>query len=291
MVRMLACPVILLFLFSTRTQGADSLKVSVPWLLELLVTHSDSISRQRNSLTSEESQVLEIKASFDPRISSTFSHTVDENERSSSSTVAGSDSNIFSVGVSKAFSTGTSLSAEISNTTKEQRYSAVSGLSNDNYSEGSLTVELSQSLLKNSMGQATRMNIKSANLSKNASRFEVQDNIEEYFETMIERYFLIFQSLSSLKSTKEKLAREELRIAIYNRQFQRGFTTKQDILQIQSTILNSKKQLIESSLDIESLLISLGTIIKQDLRKLFINNEAQFTFSEESIDDVRKALW
>ncbi|NRA45272.1 MAG: TolC family protein [Oligoflexales bacterium] len=273
----------------SESYASTQVKVSVPWLLELVVSHSDDIARQRNSLSSNDASLLSIDAALDPRVGASISHLEDKNERSSSAPSSSAAQKI-SINVSKAFSTGTSLSSELSTSANEQEIVVGNPPANqtNEYKESTIKLELRQSLLKNSFGYAYRSSRTAADTAKIAKKHSVEDGIENYLEVVIDQYFTIWAAFSQLSSAEERLKREQRRKKIYDRQYKRGFIEKKDILQIDSSILSAEKSVSDSSQQILSLLIRLGTIVKMDLYQQYREKKINIEFAQESIADVQK---
>ncbi|MFK7827792.1 MAG: TolC family protein [Oligoflexales bacterium] len=282
---------LLSFIFVNSTcYSALRIQVSVPWLLELVVKHSDDIARQKNSLSAVEASTLSINSRLDSRFGMTISHFEDDNERSNGSTLGKLSVQKASINLSKSFSTGTMLSAEVNSSINEQEMATVTPLvSQTNESkESEFSVELRQSLLKNSFGHAHRASIDAAESAKLAKKHLVEETIESYLEVLIDQYFTIWTAFNQLASSEERYKRELRRKKIYDRQYNRGFIEKIDILQIDSSILSAEKNLSDAKQLISGLLIKLGTIVKMDLYNQYIGKKISFKFALEKIDDVEK---
>lgn len=274
----------------TDTYGAVAIEVSVPWLLELVVKHSDDIAKQQNSLSADEATLLSIESKLNPRVGITLSQFENDNERSTGSMLGKNSSQSINMKVSKNFSTGTSISSELQTSFNEQETMLGSppAKQNNDFEESILSLELRQSLLKNSFGKAYRASRGSAIHAKTAKKNVVADRIEQYLESLVDQYFTVWVAFNNLTSAEERLKREQRRKSIYDRQYKRGFIEKKDILQIDSSILSAQKNVSDSNQKILSLLINLGTIVKIDLYNQYLAKKIRFAFIEEKIKDVQE---
>ena len=279
------------FIFTcSQAFSANQVEVSVPWLLELVVKHSDDIARQQNSLSADHASVLSIDSTLNPRLGVMLSHLEDNNERANNAALGKNATQKISANFSKAFSTGTSISAEIYSAKKEQEITAGVPPANqtNSFQESGLSFELRQSLLKNGFGRAYHASRESALTAKAAKKHATEGSMEGYLEALIDQYFSIWTAFNQLASAEERLKREQRRKNIYDRQFRRGFIEKKDILQIDSSILSAEKNVSDSSQLITSLLIKLGTVVKMDLYRQYIDKKIEIKFQEEKTEDVEK---
>jgi outer membrane protein TolC len=124
-----------------------------------------------------------------------------------------------------------------------------------------LSFGLSQSLLKDSFGLATRSKIEAASLASEASKLEYQDKIQAYSLDLAQVFYDAWLAKESHTAAKESFNRRARTLKVTQIRNRRGTSERPDLLQAQAAETESKLLVTDAHLNLQdkwrALVISL----------------------------------
>lgn len=165
-------------------------------------------------LVEEEIAAAKLKSSYgieDSVLSSSLSQNYLEPDQVSGKEATDQDSQKFSVSLDKKFAnTGTQLLLSYQNTATEQQPPAL--IAGENYYQPSLTLQLTQPLLKNSDGIQDKLNINLDRLGLELTRLSVREELESYITQLATLYldwYLAYEEMNILNEVYEQVVEQE----------------------------------------------------------------------------------
>jgi outer membrane protein TolC len=150
--------------------------------------------------------------------------------------VSDEDENNSNLGVEiskKVLNTGSDISVSHSKTSKPGEEGTTS------------SIVLEQSLLQNSFGSTTRLQIKNLNLEKNIKELESIEELEDYLLVNINKYLKCKKSLMALKLAESQLTEARKIQTNLNEKFKSKVATKADLNRGELLLLNREENLVE----------------------------------------------
>ncbi len=165
----------------------------------------------------------------------------------------------YKVGISKYFSTGTSLSFEFQNTDGDVQF-GVFPASEYNESRGQIT--LAQDLLQDFLGRSTDLLLDAGELQKKALEAQFLEGATEFVIQLNQLYYQAWVSQARLVATQKNLEANQRLLRISRKKLNRGTTERPDFLQIKSSAINAENEVSQARQDLANIWRALATSLK-----------------------------
>lgn len=215
-------------------------KITLPYVLRAAARTSDSFRAVQAQEHERLVAPLGAHAALDWRVRAQGSRLIDNREPPTPFNPSANRTTNYSFGVSKRFFTGTEAALDVGQGSTTLDFTTINTL-RYNQSEAKLT--LTQDLLKDALGIATRHQLEAAELQGQAAESDYNDAVERWALALTEAFYGAWLSQSQALASEESLARRERLLRIMGIKRARGTAESTDILQVESSLLNSKIQL------------------------------------------------
>lgn len=221
--------------------------------------NSSSFKRILSNYPATEIPVLQQEASLDWYLDGQALYLENFKEQSTTSVPTFPYTTQYDLGLSKAFSTGTSASVGL--TLSEQRLKFAL-MPEFKYKESTLKFELAQSLWKNFLGNGTRNSLTAAYLEKDAAELAILSEAEQWVLGLVGLYFEAWIAQKTAQSALDNLERKKILLNSTLAKYKRGTAEKPEKLQIESGVESAradylqKKQILHNNW--HALVVSLG---------------------------------
>ena len=198
-----------------------------------------------------ETATLASRASLDVNLFSTLSSLDSEAETISANSPSGTKSQNITIGASKQFTTGTSLTASISGADNSLTYPAPIG--EREAGSGVVSLGIKQDLLANTFGKATRANLKSADLRRSSINYGIKNRLEEFAVEITGVFFNTHKAQLFFKASKLIEENQKKLLDISKVLFKRGNLEESDFLQIEAAYYNANENHANSRSNLKQL--------------------------------------
>lgn len=237
--------------------------VSLDFVMGKSIASSDSFQEVRSQLKSIFAPALVSRASLDTVLSAGVSHTNDQTERVGNFAAEETTSQVFKLGAKTTFRTGTTLEAELGNEYTEILYPSTSSfLTNIKQYESYASVTVTQSLLKNSFGSAARLGLEAGDLEVQAAQDAFQNAVEQWSMGIVEIFYNAWRAQAEAKAAQNTLKRRKRLHRITQIKASRGTAERPDVLQVESSLMNSQIQLSRATQALRDTWRQLVTTLK-----------------------------
>lgn len=173
------------------------------------------------------------------------------------------------LGARKLFQTGTALTASVAENSYQQKYGGVRPSTLD-YKQSYLELSLSQQLLRDSFGRATRASLLSGKSETKIRELQITGSKEDWFLAITSHFYDAWFTKSRLAEAIASLERRKklLRVALIKRA--RGTIEKADLLQIEGSVERSEIEVKGLTDALQSIWEDLIDVAKlpNDLKKI-----------------------
>jgi len=162
----------------------------------------------------------------------------------------------FKTNFRKAFSGGQSIDAGLSFNHVNTQWPAAGafgaqGATDSKYYETQYEVGVSQSLWKNSFGEATKASLQAARTRSNIIDANVESSIGDWGEQITEVFYNAWQAQKNVEAQKERLETQRRLEKITALSFKRGTVEKADLINVRSQVLKSEEAVSEAKKALE----------------------------------------
>ena len=196
-------------------------------------------------------------------------------------------STIGDISLSKLFpSTGTTVSAGYSVT----RTSSTDGT---DALTGSLTGEISQSILENAFGSATRKTARKIGLENEIARHQIVEAYEDYLASLIQVYGEWLSAYENLKTANQSLASAGELVSIVQRKRSAGIAFPEELDQIRLEYMTAKENVILAGQDYDTILNTVQASLGSDFeyRNIIpVRMDWNETFTSLNKDDMENII-
>lgn len=202
--------------------------LTVPFVIQRAIEHSDAFRALKVQVGAFDAPVLSALSPLDAQLQTTAN--LDWN-RTQPTTPFGStqqDTRTLTVGLSKAFRTGTAVALELRQTSYDLNFGPTFGSSVANESMASVSV--TQSLWRNSFGSAVRSAIESSEKTREGLRFQWSSQFDGTVASLANAYTNAWSSQAEVRNALDNLSRRARLVDIVERRLQRGVAEKSDAL-------------------------------------------------------------
>lgn len=227
--------------------------LTVPLILKKGVG-SDSYELIRSQLLRKEADLLESKSELETQLEIEGQFVDDEKEPNNSLAPSEIESSDYRVALKKKFSTGTSLSAEISHGDNKIAFET---FPSSEFKKTLATLSVSQNLWKNSFGKQTKARIESGRLLEQATEAKTTDELLDWMEGLIGIFYDSWLAQQRVRLSEENILRKKRLLNITNLQVRRGTSESPDLLQVKRTVSVAEIQKRDSIDALESIWKSL----------------------------------
>lgn len=234
-------------------------KLSVDFVLQKGLENSSAFQQIVAQFPSIENPILQSEAGLDWMLNGQATYMESFAETANTAFPTFPHSTKYDVNVQKSFLTGTQVKAgwELS----EQKMQ-IAGAPRIQYKESKIKAELSQNLLKNSFGTATRKNLEAASLQSKAVKTQITKQLEDYSLYIVSAYYQAWIDQQNTISAEKNLKRKQLLLKSTLAKFRRGTAERPDKIQIEGSVkaaevtwLQQKQKLVETW---QNLVVSLN---------------------------------
>lgn len=219
-------------------------KVSLNVIIHYGLKVSDSYKVVASQDQSVDAAKLQAESALAPQVSFSGAHLTNGNEPTNGFSPTKITANSGTVGISKYFATGTSLSGEFDYSDTSQQYSddvaAFSSALPSEIKEAKGSFSLAQNLWKDSFGYATRRGLASAREQSKASKHGVEEAKEDWFINLASIFYSAWLSQEEAKAASTNRAIQERLLKITQVKRRRGTAEEPDLLQVQSALLSAQ---------------------------------------------------
>ncbi|MFN7684517.1 MAG: TolC family protein [Oligoflexia bacterium] len=219
-------------------------RLELPFVLARAAETSDSFKAAYASLLTTDIARLQAESQLAWRPFAKFAQVRDSREAGNSFSPNRLENQVFSLGVSTAFQSGTRVQAEISQGSNFIRF-PTAGFGPFDYSETRTTLSLNQSLLADSFGQATRALQRSADKASLAQGLTARETIEDWALGLVRLYYGAWLAQAQVRASVDGYERKLRLKQLLDIQARRGTAERPDVLQVENattTTLNQKEQ-------------------------------------------------
>lgn len=218
-------------------------KVTLPLVIGQAIKSSDSFKAVLADLPQIEVSYLRSQSPYDFSLEAELERRISKNEPQTQFSSSSSHGTALSLRTSKYFSTGTSLSAEVSHGSTAIGFQSFSGIS---FYETKGTFQVSQNLWKDAFGSANRRSLKAGGRLKEAEKERFQESVENWVAALVKFYYRAWFDQTRVFSAQEGLERRNRLLQTTRIKLQRGTSEKPDLLQVQSAKIQSEVELSQS---------------------------------------------
>lgn len=228
--------------------------------LDLIVARSMLASDSFKQLDSQKFRVHNLlykeKEKLDVVLDAEISLNKNKNELSPSLSFLPQDTDTtsYTVGATKYFSTGTGVRAEIKTTNTDY--------SSSDYWESTGTLSVEQDILKNYLGSSSRRAISAGELEASASRFALEDEIENWILNLTEIFYNSWFAQRQAEAARETLANNNNLVRITKIKLKRGTAEKPDLYQVEGAQTQAERQLANANQQLTRLWVELVLSLK-----------------------------
>jgi len=235
--------------------------VTLDVVLDRAVKASDSFEALQS-----ESQLIEVprmraEALTQTTLKSSGNYSDNKNEPLNSFSFERQNITQYTLGAETRFQTGTSLKAELSHGKYIFTLPPLAGGRTSEIYQSVATLSLSQSLLKDSFGYATRKKIQAAELTTQSRQSEYENKIQNWSLNLAQVFFEAWMSKENYNASLDSLERRNKTLNVTRIRSQRGTSEKPDLLQALSAQRDAELALKDAHLDLvdkwRALVISL----------------------------------
>jgi outer membrane protein TolC len=238
-------------------------KITLDLILGAGMKSSDSFQIVISGAASTEATKSRAEAALNTQMK-VYAHTQDnQNEPQSSFEPARTLADGYGVGISKYFSTGTSLSFDLkhgSYSTESSAGSPIPASGNQFTTEASLGV--SQQLWKDAFGVSTRKGLRAAELQSVAAKEGVVEGVEQWANQLIDFYYNVWLAQNGVRAGVVSLERRDRLVSITQTKLRRGTAEKPDFLQVEAAQIKARVDLSESRKGLNEVWRNLVTTLK-----------------------------
>ena len=238
-------------LFGALPPEAQALLDSLPkksLTLDLVLSRAVGASDSFRAISAEkirtEVSALRAKALLDYQFSLEGSLLDNQNEVISPFQPSRTKVSQATLGVSTLFESGTRLAAEVGHGFTSLGFTVPPGNPDPSVSVHQTTASLSvvQSLWKDFLGYATRRAIEAGALATQSAEFAFDESIEQWTLDLVEVYYNAWLAKSRAQASDTGVSRQTRLARITNVRAKRGTAERPDVIQVQSTLTQSKLQ-------------------------------------------------
>jgi len=194
---------------------------------------------------------LQAEAAFDTRIEVSQQWLSNENETNPPSPQK-TEGNGTLLQLSRYFSTGTAIKAELSRNYVRPEFAAGSPFTFPANYETKAAFSLSQNLWADSLGYASRRALKAARLATEAQKYQFQAGVEAWTLNMVNTFYFAWYSQAQALAARDNFKRQERLLKVAKVRLNRGTFETPDYLQVQSSFLQAKTQAAEANNNLEN---------------------------------------
>jgi len=216
-------------------------KISLKLVIQKGMGVSDSYRLLSADLKTLNVPILQAYATYglDPTAYIEFGWIDDKTEASNAFAPSQKKGSEYKLGISKTFSTGTTVKAELNHTSQTISFAAVPGTP---FFETGGTLSLSQKLWKDSFGYATRLGQQTGELQSKANLAKFEGSFENWILQIVEIYYGAWLAQTQSKIAKDNVARQRRLLKITRIKTRRGTAEEPDLLQVQSSHLAAHRR-------------------------------------------------
>ncbi|NCN28159.1 TolC family protein [bacterium] len=223
--------------------------LSLPFILDQAIRYSDSFQSIIGTLPASKAPELAALAPLDVLISAQFAYTNNDQEPSSSTSSTTVDKNkTYTLGLSKMFVTGTTLTASIEaddnngTVTSTSSTTGVTSSAGFTTTESTVTLGLEQSLWKDFLGYSTRKKVRAGELEGSVVFDQVVEATEDWTLGIAQTYYQAWLNKQRTIAARAKLKRQEELSRITKLRVRRGSSARPELLQIESAAIAAKTE-------------------------------------------------
>ena len=195
--------------------------------------NSSSFKRILANYPATEIPLLQQEAVYDWYLSGQVAYMENFKEQSTNTLPSFPYTTQYNLGISKAFSSGSSISAGW--TLGNQRLQFI-GMPEIKYKESEFKLEMAQSLWKNFLGNASRKELEAASLQSESAKIEILNQAEQWVLSLVGLYFQAWIAQKNSKSALDNLQRKKRLLRSTLAKYRRGTAEKPEKLQIESGV-------------------------------------------------------
>ncbi|NQZ02865.1 MAG: TolC family protein [Bdellovibrionales bacterium] len=241
-------------------------KLTMETVLYYSVTQSDSFRRIQAAGIDKEAAYLRTSALLAWRLEAEGQRVDDESAVNGFGPERTERTN-YRFAISKQFETGSQMQLEFLNVDQNLRFpDSFTGfdnfIGNTRFSEPRVTLSLSQSLWKDSFGQATRDALEASRMQEKAIENFLVSQTGQWAYEISDLYYQAWLAQSKARADLENLKRQQRLLKIVQLQKRRGTSDTVDVLQVESSLKLAEQTVADSRQNVsrifKTLVLSLG---------------------------------
>ncbi len=218
-------------------------KVTADLVLTRAIAYSDSFQAIHAQLVSSEAPLLQAESVHDTWLTAALNRTDNQNEPASPFSTTRVRRSATSVGASRYFSTGTSVTAEVGYDVSELGFQTVTPVS---YRQATGGLTVAQKLWKDSFGSGSRRALEAGRLSSDVVTHEYRQAAQAWVLDLMHVFYSAWIGQRQVRVAEESLKRRHRLLEITQLKLKRGTAEAPDFHQIKSALLQAEVALAES---------------------------------------------
>lgn len=218
-------------------------KVTADLVLTRAIAYADSFQAIRAQLASAEAPRLQAESAHDTWLTAAIDRTDNQNEPASPFSTTRVRRSATSLGASRYFSTGTSVSADVGYDVSELGFQTVAPIS---YRQATAALSVSQKLWKDALGSGSRRALEAGRLSGEVVAQEYRQAAQAWVLELMQVFYSAWIGQHQIRVAEESLKRRVRLLEITGLKLKRGTAEAPDFHQVKSALLQAEVALAEA---------------------------------------------